>query len=129
LVTSWKAVLSLPQGAQVLPPVQVFNRASDRLVAVTTTGHILVFPLAELPEMPRGKGNKILGIPAAKAKSGEERLAALAVVYAGGSLTIRSGKRHFTLKPSDLDAFQAERGRRGKLLPRGFQRVEGMDVS
>jgi topoisomerase-4 subunit A len=124
-----KAVLSLPQGAQVLPPVQVFNLASDRLVAVTTTGHMLVFPVAELPELPRGKGNKILAIPAAKAKSGEERIAALAVVYQGGSLAIRSGKRTFTLKPSDLDAFQGERGRRGKLLPRGFQRVESLDVT
>jgi topoisomerase-4 subunit A len=123
-----KAALTLPKGAKVLPPVAVLNRGSDRLAAVTNTGHMLVFPVAELPELARGKGNKIINIPAARAKSREEYVTALAVVFEGASLTIRSGKRHFTLKPADLDAYQGERGRRGKLLPRGFQRVETLEV-
>jgi len=119
-----KAVLVLPPGAKTLAPVPVLNLRSDRLSAVATSGHLLVYPVSELPELPRGKGNKIIGIPAAKAKAREEYVAALAVVPEGAALTIRSGKRHFTLKPSDLDLYQGERGRRGKLLPRGFQRVE-----
>lgn len=123
-----KAVLSLPKGSKVLAPVPVLNTASDRLAAVTNTGHMLVFPVSELPELVRGKGNKIINIPAAKAKAREEFVIALAVVYEGSSLTIRSGKRHFTLKPSDLDAYQGERGRRGRMLPRGFQRVEALEV-
>ena len=123
-----KAVLSLPTGACVLPPVAVADPALDRLAAITNTGHLLVFPVADLPELARGKGNKILGIPSAKVAAREEFLCALAVVPPGVGLTILSGKRHFTLKPADLDAYQGERGRRGHLLPRGFQRVDGITV-
>ena len=123
-----KAVLSLPAGARVLPPVTVADPAQDRLAAITNTGHLLVFPVADLPELARGKGNKILGIPSAKVAAREEFLCALAVVPPGAGLTILSGKRHFTLKPADLDAYQGERGRRGHLLPRGFQRVDGVAV-
>ncbi len=123
-----KAVLSLPTGARVLPPVAVTDPTSDRLAAVTNTGHLLVFPVAELPELARGKGNKILGIPSARVAAREEFLCALAVIPPGLGLTILSGKRHFTLKPGDLDAYQGERGRRGHLLPRGFQRVDGVTV-
>ena len=123
-----KAVLSLPAGARVLPPVTVADPAKDRLSAITNTGHLLVFPVADLPELARGKGNKILGIPSAKVAAREEFLCALAVVPPGAGLTILSGKRHFTLKPADLDAYQGERGRRGHLLPRGFQRVDGVAV-
>jgi topoisomerase-4 subunit A len=123
-----KAALTLPKGSKVLEPVPVTNTNNDRLVAVTNTGHMLVFPVSELPELTRGKGNKIINIPAARAKAREEIVSALAVVCAGGSLTIRSGKRHFTMKPADLDQYRGERGRRGRKLPRGFQRVEALEV-
>jgi topoisomerase-4 subunit A len=89
---------------------------------------MLVFPVAELPQLPRGKGNKILGIPAAKAAVREEYLCAVAVVPPGAGLAILSGKRRFTLKTTDLDSYQGERGRRGQLLPRGFQRVDDVKV-
>jgi topoisomerase-4 subunit A len=79
--------------------------------------------------MPRGKGNKIIGIPAARVASREEVLAALAFVPAGVGLTIFSGKRSFTLKRADLALYVGERGRRGRLLPRGFQRVDGLQSS
>ncbi len=124
-----KVVLTLPSDAKALPPVPVPNLRDDRLAAVTNSGHLLVYPISELPELPRGKGNKIIGIPAAKSKAREEYVAALAVVPEGTALTIRAGKRHFTLKPTDLDIYQGERGRRGKLLPRGFQRVESVEVA
>jgi len=123
-----KVVLTLPPGARALPPVPVSNLHGDRLAAVTNSGHLLVYPVSELPELPRGKGNKLIGIPAARSKAREEYVAALAVVPAGAALTIRSGKRRFTLKPTDLDLYQGERSRRGKLLPRGFQRVEAVEV-
>jgi topoisomerase-4 subunit A len=124
-----KAVLTLPEGSRVLPPVRVLNTATDRFAAVTNTGHLLLFSVSDLPELPRGKGNKIIQIPSARAVAREEFLVAVAVVHAGASLTIRSGKRHFTLKPADLDAYQGERGRRGKLLPRGLQRVDAVEAA
>lgn len=120
--------MRLPPGAAVLLAVPVTDLDSDRPVAITNSGHMLVFPVRELPELPRGKDNKILDIPAARVKTREEHLVALAVVPAGASLVIRAGKRQFGLKPSDLDAYQGERGRRGKMLPRGFQRVESVAV-
>ncbi|WP_295389229.1 DNA topoisomerase IV subunit A [uncultured Thiodictyon sp.] len=121
-----KAVLTLPAGARVLLPLPIPDLPNPRLAAATNTGHLLVFPIADLPEMPRGKGNKIIAIPAAKGAERLEWLVGLAVVREGGSLTIASGKRTFTLKPADLDLYQGERGRRGKALPRGFQRVDGL---
>lgn len=124
-----KAVLTLSPGAGVLPPVPVPDRHSDRLAAVTTGGHLLVYPVSELPELPRGKGNKIIGIPAARAKAREEYVAALAVIPEDAGLAIRSGKRRFTLKPADLERYHGERGRRGRLLPRGFQRVEALEIA
>jgi topoisomerase-4 subunit A len=113
----------------VLPPVPVPGTALDRVAAATSSGHLLVFPAADLPALNRGKGNKIIGIPSARARAREEFVAAITIVPEGGSLTIHSGKRSFTIRPADLDRFQGERGRRGAMLPRGFQKVDGMEVS
>jgi len=123
---SGKALLRLPRGARVLPPCPVTDVATDRIAAVTTEGRLLVIPLRELPEMAKGKGNKIIGIPAARVQDREEYVVGIAVVPQGQSLTILSGKRHLTLKPRDLEHYFGERGRRGAKLPRGFQRVDGL---
>ena len=119
-----KVVLSLPQGARVLSPAPIADLGGDRIVAVTNEGRMLVFPVSELPELSRGKGNKIIGIPPKRVQAREEFLVAISSVPEGGKLTIFSGKRHLSLKPSDLDAYQGERGRRGNKLPRGFQKVD-----
>lgn len=123
-----KALISLPKGSCVLPPLAVTDPATEILVAVSNEGRLLVFPLSELPELPRGKGNKIMNIPSARLQSREEFLHSLAVLAAGDELTIYSGKRHLTLKVSDLEHYQGERGRRGNKLPRGFQKVDGVSV-
>ena len=99
------------------------------MVAVTNTGHLLVFPITELPALTKGKGNKIIGIPAAKAAAREEYVVAIASVPEGRSLTVRSGKRYLVLKRADLDAYEGERGRRGNKLPRGFQNVDRIELS
>jgi topoisomerase-4 subunit A len=123
-----KAVLSLPPGAKVMAPVPVEQPETARLAAISNEGRMLVFPLIDLPRLQRGKGNKIIGIPSARLKAREEYLAFLAAVPEGCSLTILAGKRSFTLKPADLDHYLAERGRRGSKLPRGFQRVNAIEV-
>jgi topoisomerase-4 subunit A len=119
-----KVVLSLPKGARVLSPVPIADLGADRIVAVSNEGRMLVFPVSELPELSRGKGNKIIGIPPKRVQAREEFLVAISCVPEGGKLTIFSGKRHLSLKPSDLDVYQGERGRRGNKLPRGFQKVD-----
>ncbi|MBM4227863.1 MAG: DNA topoisomerase IV subunit A [Gammaproteobacteria bacterium] len=123
-----KSLLSLPEGARALPLVPVTDAALDDLACVTTTGHLLVFKVAELPELARGKGNRLIGIPAPKAKKGEELLRGVAAIPAGWSLKLFAGNRHVTLKPRDLDAYRGERGRRGNKLPRGLQRVDALEA-
>ena len=124
-----KALLTLPDGAQVLPPqILTGDPAQTLLAAVSNDGRLLVFPVTELPQLARGKGNKIMNIPSARVKSREEFVLAVAVINPGQMLTLYSGKRHITLKQSDLDHYRGERGRRGNKLPRGFQKVDQVEV-
>ena len=123
-----KAVLTVPKGAEVLPVQQVHELSTDRVAAVTTAGYLLVLPIGELPTLPRGKGLKIIQIPAARLKNREEMVKDVAVVPAGASLTVHAGRRHLNLKDVDLDLYQLGRGRRGKKLPRGLQRVDRLEV-
>jgi topoisomerase IV subunit A len=119
-----KAVLSVPKGARVLPPVSVRSLESDRLVAVTVSGHLLALPVCELPQLPKGKGNKIIGIPGPKLATRDDYVAALTTVPQGASLTVYAGQRHKTLKWQELEEYTGQRGSRGGKLPRGFQKVE-----
>lgn len=119
-----KAVLSLSKGSQVMRPQAVRLESEQLLAAVSNEGRLLLFAVADLPQLARGKGNKIINIPSAKVACREEFVVAIQVLDKGASLTIHAGKRHLTLKPSDLEHYRGERGRRGNKLPRGFQRVE-----
>jgi topoisomerase-4 subunit A len=123
-----KAALTLPAGARVVSPVAI-GESGAWVAAVSNEGRLLVFPLAELPSLSRGKGNKIIAIPGARVKSREEYVVAVAILAEGAGLTLWGGKRHLTLKNSELDHYRGERGRRGNKLPRGFQRVERMESS
>jgi topoisomerase-4 subunit A len=124
-----KAVLTLPSGSRVLHPVPVSNYEEDLVAAVSNEGRLLAFPIRDLPKLGRGKGNKIINIPSARVNTREEYVIGVAVIPAGGGLTIYSGKRHITLKKTDLEHYIGERGRRGNKLPRGFQRVDSIEVA
>ncbi|MBS0383132.1 MAG: DNA topoisomerase IV subunit A, partial [Proteobacteria bacterium] len=120
-----KQVVSMDDGARVLAPAYVNDPARDRIVAVTTEGHLLMFSVADLPELERGRGNKLIEIPKAKLASGEERLAGVAVVAEGsGEVTLYAGQRKLTLKWADLVEYGGSRAQRGGLLPRGLRRVD-----
>ncbi|MFC0679032.1 DNA topoisomerase IV subunit A [Lysobacter korlensis] len=121
-----KAMLSLTPGAKVLPPAAAADVSKDLLVAVTNAGHMLAFPIADVPELDKGKGNKLIEIP--KAKLGTERVVAVAAVSPGGTLSVKSGTRTMTLKFADLEPYIGTRATRGGLLPRGWQKVEGLSV-
>ncbi|WP_136680399.1 DNA topoisomerase IV subunit A [Neptunomonas sp. XY-337] len=122
-----KAALTLPKKAQVLPPIPVTN-ADALLAAVTNEGRLLVFPVADLPELARGKGNKIINIPTVRAAAREELVTQLALLSPSATLQVNAGKQHLKLKPADLDHYRGERGRRGNKLPRGYQRVDSLEV-
>ncbi|MDP4788644.1 MAG: DNA topoisomerase IV subunit A [Haliea sp.] len=124
-----KGVLSLPKGGCVLQPTLVpADNAGVWVAALSNEGRLLMFPLADLPQLARGKGNKILGIPSARVQAREEFLVTVQVINEMQSLVIQAGKRHLTLKFSELEHYRGERGRRGNKLPRGFQKVDGMRV-
>ncbi|PAU60783.1 DNA topoisomerase IV subunit A [Pseudomonas sp. PIC25] len=123
-----KTLLSLPAGAKVVPPQPVGNIEEDWLAAVTTEGRLLLFKVSDLPQLAKGKGNKIIGIPGDRVASREEYLSDLAVLPAGATLVLQAGKRTLSLKSDDLEHYKGERGRRGNKLPRGFQRVDGLQV-
>jgi topoisomerase-4 subunit A len=121
-----KSVLNLSSGARVLAPQRVSDYDHQLVAAVSNDGRLLLFPLRELPQMARGKGNKIIGISAGKLMSREEYVLGVAVLAPGEALTLFAGKRHITLKATDLEHYLGERGRRGNKLPRGFQRVDAI---
>ncbi|WP_296233851.1 DNA topoisomerase IV subunit A [Pseudomonas sp. UBA4617] len=123
-----KGLLSLPNGAKVMTPRAVANREQDWLAAVTTEGRLLVFKVSDLPQLGKGKGNKIIGIPGDRVASREEFVTDLAVIGEGATLVLQAGKRTLSLKADDLEHYKGERGRRGSKLPRGFQRVDGLQV-
>jgi topoisomerase-4 subunit A len=119
---SGKSVLSVPRGSRILPPVPVTNLENSLIAAVTTDGYMLVITASDLPLMSRGKGNKIINIPSARLKSREEFVTAIACVQNGEQLIIHAGKQHKTIKTDELKGFAGERGRRGRKLPRGYQK-------
>jgi len=123
-----KALLSLPPGAKVLAPKPLLSREQDWLAAVTTEGRLLLFPVRDLPQLGKGKGNKIIGIPGERVASREEYLTDLVVLPSGATLVLQAGKRTLSLKADDLEHYKGERGRRGNKLPRGFQRVDALLV-
>ncbi|MFP3865893.1 DNA topoisomerase IV subunit A [Pseudomonas capeferrum] len=123
-----KGLLSLPNGAKVMTPRPVANREQDWLAAVTTEGRLLVFKVSDLPQLGKGKGNKIIGVPGDRVASREEFVTDLAVIPEGATLVLQAGKRTLSLKADDLEHYKGERGRRGSKLPRGFQRVDGLQV-
>ena len=121
-----KSVVNLGE-AKLLPPAVIGDTELSRIAVAVSSGHLLVFEAHELPELARGKGNKLVQIPPAFLKEGH-RLTAITVLPPLRSLRVIAGKRHVTLSPSDLENFLGARARRGKLLARGFRRVDVLEV-
>ncbi len=129
--SSGKVVMTLPKGARPLPPVSLpglrGGQVGDELLAAATdAGNLLLFPLAELPQMSRGKGVKLLNIPAKR--QGQERLVTPVVLPPGATLRVFAGKRFYQIKKGDLELFRGARAQRGGRLPRGFHNVTGLEV-
>lgn len=123
-----KAALNLSKGAMTLSPKVIHDLEHDFIVSVTNQGRMLVFSVKELPILSKGKGNKIINIPSAKVVSREEFVLDTVIVGEGHSLKLITGKRFITLTLKDLEHYRGERGRRGNKLPRGYQRVDKLEV-
>ncbi len=126
---SGKAALTLPKGGQVLQPAMIGSDIeAAHVAAVSNEGRMLVFSLSDLPVMSRGKGNKIIGIPTSRVQAREEFMMAVVIIREKQSLRVFAGKRHVNMKFSELEHYRGERGRRGNKLPRGFQKVDKVEV-
>ena len=121
-----KAAITLAAEAQALAPLLIHGQ-SDLVAVATQQGRLLIFPITELPALSKGKGNKLIQIPPADLKSDNDSVVAVSVIPEDGALKILSGKRHLTLKSKDIEAYLGERAKRGLPLPRGFQRVDGLE--
>ncbi len=120
-----KALISLSDKSTVVKPISI-NHDSDLLAVATLQGRLLIFPVSELPELSKGKGNKIIQIPSKDLETGKDKVVALAVIPVTGQLVISSGKRQLTLKANDIVHYSGSRANRGLNLPKGFQRVESL---
>lgn len=123
-----KTALNCPNSSKALHPRLVNNIETDFIAAVTNTGLLLIFPLKELPELPKGKGNKILNIPSSKVASREEYLQDIAILQPNQTLAIAGDTKPFKMKPADWQHFVGERARRGLKLPRGCRKMNGLIV-
>jgi topoisomerase IV subunit A len=123
-----KAVFNLPEAAQVLPACPLPAEGSALVCAVSSDGRLLAFPVADVPEMDKGRGNLLFGIPGKKARAREELMTSVALVPDGGKLAVWCGDRRMTLSAKDLEAYRGERGQRGALLPRGWRKVERVEA-
>jgi topoisomerase-4 subunit A len=121
-----KLLIALPEGANVIKPAPV-PRESDLLVTVTLQGRLLIFPVIELPALAKGKGNKLIQIPAADLAAGKDFVVSVVAIPENGSLKIVSGKQFLTLKTADIEQYSGSRATRGSSLPRGFQRVDKLE--
>jgi topoisomerase-4 subunit A len=126
-----KACVRVPAGGNIVLPAPFIDGefpGDAWVAAASNVGRLLMFPAEELPAMARGKGNKLLGIPTAKFRSGEERMVAMTVLGEEDTLEIISGGRRMRLKASEHERYTGDRGLRGALLPRGWRKVEGLVV-
>nr|WP_206202948.1 DNA topoisomerase IV subunit A [Thioalkalivibrio sp. XN8] len=124
---SGKHVLKASGKARVLRPAPATLAEGALVATASSTGKLLCFPVAELPELARGRGNKMLGIEAKKFAAGEEEMVAAVVLPPDTALKVTSGQRVMTLKPRDLEPYLGERARRGALLPRGWRKVDALE--
>ncbi|HUS23445.1 MAG TPA: DNA topoisomerase IV subunit A [Candidatus Binatia bacterium] len=113
-----KTFISVPDPSRAFNGGRVADPKHDRLAVITHEGRLLVFALSELPEMAKGKGNKLVTV------RGDDRIVAATVLPAGASLEVTSGKRTLTLKGKDLEQYAGSRASRGQFLARGYRTVE-----
>lgn len=124
-----KACLSVPKGGFALTPVTLREQSDQLVVALTSQGRMLAFPLEEVPTLARGKGNKLINVPTAAFKSRDEFMLSIAVLGSDEELLVHAGARHLRMKAKDLEHYIGERARRGRKLPRGFQKVDSLEVA
>lgn len=115
-----KAVITL-KDTEIMP-IKVIDKEHDSVCLLASTGRLLIYLLADLPELAKGKGNKLINLHK------DEYLVDMISFTDGDTLTVTAGKRFINLKPADLTHYQGKRAGRGLLLPKGFQKANQVAV-
>ncbi len=124
-----KAMISLPSGSQPVTPALIHSEKTDTIICATSEGYLLAFPLSDLPELAKGKGNKLINVPPKRLKAGEEFMVGMVVKSLGDEILVWAGQRYLRMSSSDLEHYSGERAKRGRKLPRGFQRVTLIELA
>jgi topoisomerase-4 subunit A len=124
-----KAVLSVPKGSKPAMPALISPGSGQSIVCATSGGHLLAFPLDDVPELVKGKGNKLINIPPKRLKAGEEFMVGMAVMGEDDEILVWAGQRYLRMGARDIEHFRGDRAHRGRKLPRGFQRVSRIEVA
>ncbi|MDX1460449.1 MAG: DNA topoisomerase IV subunit A [Xanthomonadales bacterium] len=124
-----KAMLTVPKGAEPLMPAVIHDEACDTVVCATSEGHLLAFALESLPELAKGKGNKLINVPPKRLKAGEEHMVGMLAIAPGNEILVWAGQRYLRMGMKDLEHYSGERAKRGRKLPRGFQRVTKIELA
>jgi len=124
-----KAMITLPKGSEPVLPAILSSEKDATVVCATSEGHLLAFPLSELPELAKGKGNKLINVPPKRLKAGDEWMVGVAVKAPGEEILVWAGQRYLRLAEKDLEHYRGDRAKRGRKLPRGFQRVTLLEIA
>ena len=117
-----KQIINLPKGASLLPIVTIIT--NEYIAVATNAGRVLIFNQDELPTLGKGKGNKLINIPA-KLKDSEHVISITALLPTD-DLVVYAGKRKFIIKSHELEIYLGKRASRGVLVPRGFQHIKAI---
>jgi len=128
-VKAGKAMISVPAGAIPVMPVVISEGKDQTVICASSDGYLLAFPLKDVPELAKGKGNKLLNIPPKRLKAAEEFMVGVTVMSAGDEILVWAGQRYLRMSARDIEHFKGERAHRGRKLPRGFQRVSKIELA
>ncbi len=124
-----KALITIPAGAELLPPVKINDVDKQQIVAITSAGYIGVISLSDLPKLAKGKGNKIINVPPIKLKANEEIVGSVHCISENDKVTVHVGRKYKNMSYRDLQEYVTERGKRGSKLPRGWQNIDWVEMS
>jgi topoisomerase-4 subunit A len=128
-VKAGKALLTVRGDAIPVEPAIITPGSSNTIICATSDGYLLAFPIEDVPELAKGKGNKLINIPPKRLKSGEEHMVGLTVVGEKGEILVWAGQRYLRMGRKDIEHFRGDRAHRGRKLPRGFQRVTRIETA
>ena len=123
-----KQVLTVPADYDVLPVSPVNDLEEGVIVCATSEGYLLAYYVCDLPELARGKGNKLINIPAKARKAGEQMAGAIVIAH-GEDCLVWAGQRYLRMSWNDTEHYWGERAQRGRKLPRGFQKVTRLTLA